>query len=161
MAATTFRPSTAQLVVSVCVALAAVAAAFGMPRAGAGAAPAESPVSRLGLIGLVVAFVCLSVFQLGHEAGPPWFACTVMLVALVVLGTVVLRWRFPAGGLGAGAVLVYVWVGLANAAEHGAGSVAEQAVLVALVLAALVAFALHRHRLDLGVVSERTTTPIA
>ncbi len=86
MAATTFRPSAAQLVVSVCVTLAAVAATFGMPRAGAGAAPAESPVSRLGLIGLVVAFVCLSVFQLGHEAGPPWFACTVMLVALAVLG---------------------------------------------------------------------------
>jgi len=70
----------------------------------------------------------------------------------------VLRWRFPAGGLGAGAVLVYVWVGLANAAEHGAGSVAEQAVLVALVLAALAAFAVHR--LDVGAVSERTTTPI-
>ena len=161
MAATTFRPSTAQLVVSVCVALAAVAAAFGMPRAGAGAAPAESPVSRAGLAGLLVAFVCLSVFQLGHEAGPPWFACTVMLVALAALGAFVLRWRFPAGGLGAGAVLVYVWVGLANAAEHGAGAVAEQAVLVALVLAALAAFAVHRHRLDLGVVSERTTTPIA
>jgi hypothetical protein len=161
MAATTFRPSTAQLVVAVCVALGAVAAAFGMPRAGAGAAPAESPVSRAGLAGLLVAFVCLSVFQLGHEAGPPWFACTVMLVALAVLGTVVLRWRFPAGGLGAGAVLVYVWVGLANAAEHGAGAVAEQAVLIALILAALAAFAVRRHRLDLGVVSERTTTPIA
>ena len=73
----------------------------------------------------------------------------------------VLRWRFPAGGLGAGAVLVNVWVGLANAAEHGAGAVVEQAVLVALVLAALAAFAVHRHRLDLGVVSERTTTPIS
>ncbi len=72
----------------------------------------------------------------------------------------VLRWRFPAGGLGAGAVLVYTWVGLANAAEHGAGAVVEQAVLVALVLSALAAFAVHRHRLDVGAVSERTTTPI-
>ena len=108
MGATTFRPSTAQLVVSVCVALAAVAAAFGMPRAGAGAAPAGVAGLAAGLVGLVVAFVCLSVFQLGHEAGPPWFACTVMLVALAVLGALVLRWRFPAGGLGAGAVLVYV-----------------------------------------------------
>ena len=161
MAATTFRPSTAQLVVSVCVALAAVAAAFGMPRPGSDVgAPAESPVSRRGLVGLVVAFVCLSVFQLGHEAGPPWFACTVMLVALAALGAFVLRWRFPAGGLGAGAVLVYVWVGLANAAEHGAGAVAEQVVIVTLVLAALAAFAVHRHRLERGVVSERTTTPI-
>ena len=159
MAATTFRPSTAQLVVSVCVALAAVAAAFGMRRVGASAAPV-SPVSRPGMAGLVAAFVGLSAFQLGHEAGPAWFACAVMVVALAALGTVVLRWRFPAGGLGAGAVLVYAWVGLANAAEHGAGAVVEQVVLVALVLAALVAFAVHRHRLDVGAVSERTTTPI-
>jgi hypothetical protein len=161
MAATTFRPSAAQLVVSVCVALAAVATALGMGRAGADiAAPTQSPVSRPGLIGLVVAFVSLSVFQLGHEAGPAWFACVVMVMALAALGAAVLRWRFPAGGLGAGAVLVYVWVGLANAAEHGPGAVAEQVVLVALVLGALVAFAVHRHRLDVGAVSARTTTPI-
>ncbi len=160
MAATTFRPSTAQLVVSVCVALAAVAAAFGMRRAGSDDNPrAASPVSRAGLAGLVAAFVGLSVFHLGHEAGPAWFACTVMVVALAALGGAVLRWRFPAGGLGVGAVLVYVWVGLANAAEHGPGAVAEQVVLVALVLGTLVAFAVHRHRLDVGAVSARTTTP--
>ena len=161
MAVTTFRPSSAQLVVSVGVALAAVAAAFGMRRAGSDDNPLPaSPVSRAGLAGLVAAFVGLSVFHLGHEVGPAWFACTVMVVALAALGAAVLRWRFPAGGLGVGAVLVYVWVGLANAAEHGPGAVAEQVVLVALVLGALVAFAVHRHRLDVGAVSARTTTPI-
>lgn len=133
-AATTFRPTTAQLVVTVVVALAAVAAPFGMRRV-----PAAADVSPgSGLVGAVVTFVLLSLFHLGHEAGPPWFACTVMVVTLAVLGIALLRWRFPAGPVGAGVVAVYAWVGLANAAEHGIAAVAEQVVIVVLVLGALV-----------------------
>ena len=157
MAATTFRPSGGQLAGSVVVALAAVATAFGLRGA---ASEHGSPVSRRGLVGLVAAFVCLSVFQLGHQAGPPWLACVLMVASLLTLGGLIVRWRLPAGAVGAGAVLVSAWVGLANAAEHGLVAVVEQATLVAVVLVALVAFTVHRHRLDSRVVSERTTTPI-
>jgi hypothetical protein len=135
----------------VVVALAAVAAGFGMP--GVATEPG-SPVSRRGLVGLVTAFVCLSVFPLGHGAGPPWLAGLVMLASLVTLGGPVVRWQLPAGAVGAGWILVYAWVGLANAAEQGAGAVVEQAGLVALVLGVLVAFARHRHRAD-----QTATTP--
>ncbi|HEU4999610.1 MAG TPA: hypothetical protein VFT68_11755 [Lapillicoccus sp.] len=131
-AATTFRPSAAQLVVTVVVALAVVAAAFGMRRV-----PADSPASGSGLVGAVLTFVLLSLFHLGHEAGPAWFACTVMLVTLALLGFALWRRRFPPGAVGAGAVGVYAWVGLANAAEHGAAAVAEQVVIIVLVLAAV------------------------
>lgn len=144
-AATSFRPSTAQLAASVCLALAAVAVAFALRRS-----PTEpgSPVSRRGRLGLVAAFVLLSVFQLGHEAGPAWFACVVMVLTVALLGVVVVRWRLPAGAVGAGAVLVYCWVGLANAAEHGTGAVVEQVVIVALVVAGLVVVGARRRTLD-------------
>ena len=68
---------------SVLLAVAAVAVAFAMQGVGAAA---ESPVSRRGLLGLVTAFVGLSVFHLGHEAGPPWLACLVMVASLVIAG---------------------------------------------------------------------------
>lgn len=157
MGATAFRPSPAQLLVASGVALAAGVSAFGMPRV-VGASLAHASAGG-GPIGLVTAFVLLSAFHLGHEAGPAWFAAAVMVGSLAALGIAVLWWRFPGGALGAGAVLVYAWVGLANAAEHGTAAVVEQALLVTLVCGVLVASGRRRYRLARPAVSAPTTTP--
>lgn len=137
LTATSFRASASQTVVVVVIALVAVLVAFRMPTAPDRDDP--SPVTRSGWRDGVVGFVCLGVFQLGHELGPAWLATSIMLVSLgALVGYIVTAHPSP-GALGASALATYAWVGLANAARSGlgVGAVVEQVVLVVVVIGVL------------------------
>ena len=115
------------------VATAAIVVAFRLRRRAP--RPARSP--RLGIL---VGFVGGTVFQL-LEGWPhsvsPWLAC---LALLVVLGAGVwasIRFHLDPLGLATGAVFTYCWVGLRAASQTGGWPIAEQIVIVLLVVATL------------------------
>lgn len=127
-----FRAAPLQLAVAGALAVVAAVVAVRLPRV-----HRPRPAGPI-FPAVALALVLTSAFQLVQHYGPtllPAWATTVILVVLLVAAVLTARVdRLDVLGLAVGAVLTYAWVGLTNAAPHGAAALAEQLVLVAVAL---------------------------
>ncbi|HEU5486946.1 MAG TPA: hypothetical protein VFU98_18735, partial [Microlunatus sp.] len=70
----------------------------------------------------------------GSQVFPVWLTIVLTVALLAAAVAASIRWQLDVVGLAVGPVLTYCWVGLANAAGHGAPAVVEQLLIVALAL---------------------------
>ena len=103
------------------------------------------PVLPAAAVGLVLATIFQLVQHVGPSTLPAWTTTAVLLGLLAAAVIAATRWRLDVLGLAIGAVLTYVWVGLANALRVGPTAVIEQVVIVGIALG-VTALAVRRRR---------------
>ncbi|WP_051165665.1 hypothetical protein [Amycolatopsis orientalis] len=99
------------------------------------------PVRGNGWLGFAVGAIASTLFQVVMQKSllPPWPNVVVMLALEAAVVAYAIRVRPPAISLAAGATVTYGWVGLLSAVNAGFAATVEQAVLVAVALALVVA----------------------
>ena len=132
-----FRAAPLQLAAALALAVAAAVVAVRLPRV-RHPRPA-APVLPAAALALVLA----SAFQLVQHYGPtllPAWVTSLILVVLLAAALLIARtYRLDVLGLAVGPVLTYAWVGLTNAAGHGAAALVEQIAIVAVALVVTIA----------------------
>ncbi|GAA3393020.1 hypothetical protein [Cryptosporangium minutisporangium] len=155
---TGFLASAGQLTGTSIVVIVLVAAAFLIPRPGAGS---DRAAPRRWLAGLV-AFAASSLFMF-TEVLPGWTEVAAAVTLVVVFTVVVVRWSRSRGfgvrdrlALVAGGVLTYAWLGMTMEPETGPRSTLDQvgAVLIAGFAIALVVLAFRTTRGGRGAVED-------
>jgi hypothetical protein len=117
------------------------------------------PVLPALVIGLVLSTAYQLVEHLLPSVAPAWVTAGLMLVILAAAMVGSAWLRLDVTGLAAGAALTYCWVGMANAVRTGPVAIAEQSVIVLVVLA-VITLALRKQHSDgevLPVTSGRTS----